>query len=720
MHCPVCRITGPVNARFCFQCGQALDAPPPLPVAEPESLHVATVLAAQVIGLPADEAGLVGACFRALAEAIGEHGGVVVDLAADRLVASFGLPLSAAAHAPQAALAALAMQARFEDDAGQFADFTGANLALRIALHSGAVWQDRRADGLVVSGETVAQTGALCQLARPSQILISETTHRLVREHVLCSPLAMALERHLDRPLSVYELGVPRQAGTVAEAHQQSLIGRQREMEQFLAFVQQSRDGRGMALGITGEAGLGKTRLIHELRTRLDGRAPHWLDVRAQAWSQQRPNTIFIDVLSALLELAPGEDPLVIQARLAQRLHDLDRQVPDDQALSYPRRVALLSHLFGVPLTDSAEATAVREETAVAVRQMLLQEARRVGHLVVAFDDMHWADPVSVKTLVGLLGVVAEAPLLLVIGYRSNVGVSERLRGATPHFHELLLEPLDRDETDALMIARLPHLHLSAGVRAQILDATQGNPYYIEEVLKALTENGGLSSDDEQWVTTARFSLPQTVRDLAATRLDGLGGHGKQVLQVASVLGRSFAAAALRDLLPAVAVDEVLTGLIHGDLIVSLGGGRHIFRHNLTQEVAYATLDEAEKAHWHGEAARWLERQRADRLADVLELLAWHYSRAGIGYRPQALGYLLRAAERAKQQGGVTAALDHWQQALALGTEALLPPEARARILSQMGEMYLLIGETDRALTAYQDALKLVGSARVPVVRRQA
>jgi tetratricopeptide (TPR) repeat protein len=643
-------------------------------------------------------------------------GGRLVQQEADRLLLVWGGPDPLEDHAAIATATALEMQTVIQRWLPETAAGTG---QMRFGVHSGPLWVERRHGAVTLSGATLHHALQLAQLAKSGKVLISEPTCRLVREQVHTTPVPQVLDRTLEHQVAIYELGGRRLPKAPTWQSQASFVGRQPELEQLAALARQLQSGGGAVVGITGEAGLGKSRLVSELKRTLQDDGPTgWLEARAQAWSQQRPNGLFADAIATLFDVA-GEAPLVVQARLAQHLHDRDHQVPEADGLSYARRVALLAHLFGVPLGEPTEVATVGEEMAAALVQFLRQEARQRHGLVLVLDDLQWADDVSLETLLVLLRGLDDVPLLVVLGYRTDVTLSKRLMSASPACQEIVLGQLSADETRALIAERLPQVHLSAGAMEQVLVHTSGNPYYIEEVLKALVETGGLAVESEVWVTTGRFSLPKTVREAALVRLEHLTAEQRLTLQVASVIGRSFTATMLRDLLREHWQDLALVELARADLVVPIGDGRYVFRHNLTQEMAYAMLPEPARALWHGGVARWLESHHGHQLSEIVELLSWHYVRAEPTDRPQALGYLLKAAERAMLQGAPLTALQHWDQVLRLGDDDLLPAAARARVLSQMGEVYLLTGETDAAVAAYQTALTLLGSTEPAIVQRK-
>ncbi|MBC7542839.1 MAG: AAA family ATPase [Candidatus Sericytochromatia bacterium] len=715
MHCPACGTQGPTNARFCYSCGQSRpEGPTPAHLPDQDMLVVATVVTVMVSGTHVADG--VPALLAALVATATEAEGLIVQQDLDRLVIAFGALDPRDDHAVLAVTTTLALQAIIESWQPESA---GGDGLVRLGIHSGPVWAERRHGALAVAGTTLHHAWQLALQAKNRQILISEPTCRLVREQVHTAPVPQVLDRSIEAPIAVYELGARRLPSPPAWQTHSPLIGRQRECEQVRTMAAQLRGGHGGVIAITGEAGLGKSRLIAEAKHDLGDDAPSaWLEARAQAWATLRPNGLFADALAALFDVT-GEPPLVIQARLAQHMHDRDHQVPCESELPYARRVALLAHLFGVPLSEPSDVGAVGDETALALAMFLRQEALHRNGLVLVFDDVQWADEVSLATLLSLMMMTSDIPLLIVLAYRTDVGLSKRLNTAANWFQEIVLSPLNSEEIRALITARLPAVHLSSGVTEELLVHTAGNPYYIEEVLKALVESGGLPSDGDMWMTTGRFSLPKTVREAAMGRLGNLTPPQRRSLQVASVIGRTFTAAMLRDLLVDAWQDLALAELTRSDLLVSIGDGRYVFRHNLTQEVAYATLTETERAHWHGAVAGWLERQHGHHLSEIVELLAWHYVRAGDGGRPQALGYLMKAAERAMQQGAPQTALHHWQDVLALGKDHFLPDAARARVLSQIGEAFLLTGQTDQAVGAYQAALVLLGSAEQAVVQRK-
>jgi TOMM system kinase/cyclase fusion protein len=583
---------------------------------------------------------------RGLATAVaGRYGGHLENAFGHRLLIYFGYPQPHEDNARRAVQTALEL---VDEVPRRIAATRAAHLPrleLRAGIHTGvAVVSTDPHPAPVTLGATLDLAIQLLALAEPGSVVVSPAASALLGKGFTTEELPPIRLPGLANPVS------PHRVLQVVEAAEESsapLVGRELEMETLLRLWRQSREGSGQVVLLSGEPGIGKSRLVHALRERLEESAT-WLSCHGSPFGQNSPLQPVVGLLRKAIALYEGSSRA---ARLRALLGDLGQ---DD---AFPFLAALLDlPAEERPAAPELPPDRLREKTLDALVALFLGLAEH-RPLVLLVEDLHWLDPTSLNWLDRLLDQAMTTPLLLVLTLRLHT--MEALWGPRAHLTSITLQPLSEAEAERLIERVAGENPLSAAVQRRIVARTDGIPLFLEELTKAVieSERSGEHSD-----------LPATLRDSLTERLDRLG-TAKEVAQLAAVLGRAFslellAAVSGRD---EVALQPELRRLVQSELVQRRGSGkqtRYLFKHALIQDAAYDSLLKRERQALHQRIAETLR----DRFPDVAEaqpeLLAHHYTEASL--TELAVDSWHRAGELASSRSAIQEAMKHLNRALEL------------------------------------------------------
>jgi class 3 adenylate cyclase/tetratricopeptide (TPR) repeat protein len=629
---------------------------------------------------------LLAAFFDEMAQHVRAYGGTVEKYAGDAIMAVFGVPAVHEDDAERAVRAAVAMREGLAQLNTAFEDEFGARLDLRVGIATGeAVAATDDARELLVTGE-VANLAARLQTVVPG-IVVSQETHRLLEPLLEAERLDAVVVKGFPLPVVAYRVATVRGGGGPRGIPGLSspVVGRDQELARLRQATEELQRGRGQVVSIVGEAGLGKSRLKNELREHLP-EGLRWLEGRCQAYLQTTSYAPFIQILRALFRLTGGEPETVARIRLRATLRPL---VGDRHEQVQPVVAALL----GIPIevTDAtalpADPRALQSHLLLAIRAIVEGLAGRAP-VVLAIEDIHWADTGSIEILTLLMELTDLQPLMILVTSRPEIeGRSWDLRFHAqrnyPHrLDEIQLSALAPDSAERLVENLLHISELPDTLRARIRERAEGNPFYIEEIIRALIEQQVLRREGDRWIVLGgggSIPLPNTLRGVIAARIDRLPADAKRVLQRAAVVGRFFTARVLRAIGDPDdgALDRALAHLLRAELIrewARLPEAEYLFKHALTQEAAYASLLAEQRRALHRRVAASLE-QTAAAGEGQPGLLARHWLLAE-EWEP-ALRYTLQAAERAGKLYVRPEAIGHYWQALELLDRLPRTPERR-------------------------------------------
>ena len=664
--------------------------------------------------------------------AVARYEGTVAQVMGDGVLAFFGAPLAHEDDPERAVRAALDVRDAVGEFSGELQGAYDVTLQVRVGLNTGTVVLSRITDVLEVAynalGDTVNTAARLQSAAAPGTILTSAATARLVTPLFDLHAVGPLTLKGRSEPLAVFEVverrtveGKPRGISGLTSP----IVGRDAELAQLDESVRAVVDGRGQITAIIGEAGIGKSRLVAEAARRYP--EVRWLEGHCLSYASTIPYFPFVDLLREWLGITAGDPDAKVRIELRAALDGL---FGTESAAIYP----YLGGLLQLPLEGDAAARladlspeSLQHQTLHVIRRWAesLSAARPLGLIL---DDLHWADGASLAMLEELLEVTERASLLLCLLFRperdhTSWRLNDLARQRFPHRHiEIPLKPLAPTDTERLVTNLLALPEYSAAIRTLILEKAEGNPFFVEEVIRVLIGAGVLVREGPLWRATRTITaldIPDGIQSVLLARIDRLPVQAKRVLQAASVIGRLFFLDTLREMLHEDgAVDAAVVDLQRHDLVVErrrIPRPEYRFRHALTQEVAYSTLTEVERLRLHRELAQVLEAQYAGRLEEVCGLLAYHFDQAGTHDR--AISFLVQAGDKARTEYADQEALRYYARAVELMTERQ-EWDAAARTLMKAALAHHIAFDFEGADRAYQKAFALlerVSSAPAPV-----
>jgi predicted ATPase/class 3 adenylate cyclase len=660
---------------------------------------------------------IIDRCFELITAEVHRFEGTVNQYTGDGVMALFGAPIAHEDGPRRAVHAALGIQQALARCREEMETKTGVRLGLRIGVHTGPVVVGRIGDDLRMDytavGDTTNLAARLQQLAQPGNVLVSEVTHRLIRDFFETRDLGETPVKG-RAPVRMFEVirhrGRRARLDVAVERGLNPLVGRDRELGLLRDLFQQVRAGRGQVAVIAGDAGMGKSRLVLELRRALAdaGERVTWLEGRCIAFGQSIPFLPLIDQLreNFRIEEFDGEPEIIAKVEHAmRRMGELEAHIP------YIR--FLLSVDPGEPGILAMDAAARRKRVFDAARALSIRGALW-RPLVLVFEDLHWVDAGTEEYLAALMDSVAAVPLMLIATHRI---------GYTPPFGSrsfqttLTLQSLP--ERDALAIARqiLGSDEFPQELRDALLQKAEGVPLFVEEVTRTLLDLGVLQRDNGRYRMVkgaAEVSVPDTIQDIIMARLDRLGDEGKRTVQFASVIGRQFLRrlleriADLRDRLGALLEQLKAVEIIYEQPL--LAEPAYVFKHAVIQDVAYNSLLVQRRRELHRTVGYAIEELYADRLAEHAEELAHHFVQGEEWAK--AFEYLLRSGDRAKDAYANRVAVDFYGKALEAGQRMTPPADPRAvmRIYQRRAQVLVSLARFDEAIADCERMLDLARS----------
>lgn len=722
VRCPSCGDEQPFDAQFCDRCGSNVvdhhgAARPSLGErmsARAAERRLVTVLFADARGSTAltellgDEEmyRLMQGCVSVMQAAVEKHEGTVTQFRGDGIMALFGAPVAVEQAAVKAATAALQIQDELHRYGHQVRERTGASCAFRVGLNTGPVVVGRMGDETLVDftaiGDTANVASRLEQAAGDGEVFLSDETWRAVRDYVDCQEVGSLELKGKQQPLTAHRALRRRPVQDRLDAvdvHRLSrFVGRDDELALVLGLAHRLVTDTGMGgrvVTVSGEAGIGKSRLVREVHDRLPPGLV-WLEGRSSAADRDTPWHVVVDLLRRAFDVA--ED---------HTYHDIVASI-DDQVTSWPeqtrRSVPYLRWLLGVPTpeltdVDPQELRAGTVEALVAV----LRETSVDQPTVVVFEDLHWADEASEAVITALARVVADIPVLVLATFRPDRSLDlDEQAGVT----RLALDGLAHDVVEDLATGS-SGAELSQAAHRLIVERTGGNPLFVEELSASLIESGALVRHDGHLDLAPGAdvtAIPESLHDVVQTRIDRLEGDARRALQLASVIGREFT----RRILDRIAqipgeLDEHLTELESLELIRQRSWFpelSYLFKHAVVHDVTYSTLLDERRRALHRVVAEATEELYAHTLAEHAEALSRHWQAAGEDER--ALPHLAEAGRRALASFALPRAIEAFGDAATIADRlgdlrsALELREQRGNALMAASDIDGTIAEADR------------------------
>jgi len=665
--CSSCGSYCPPDSHFCDECGHRLikpEKPSSINYAQPQSYtpkHLAekilitratiegerklvTVLFADVANFtnlstkldPEQVHQIMDGCFIILMDEIHKYEGTINQFTGDGVMALFGAPVAHEDHANRACHTALLIQKAMKRYGEKVHNERAVEFKMRIGLNSGpvivgAIGDNLRMDYTAV-GETTNLAARMESLAQPGSVLVSENTHRLVKDYFVFSPPGKFVVKGKEEPQVGYELfGTGAAASRLEAAASRGLtrfVGRQASMTALLETYEKVKSGKGQVVGIVGEAGVGKSRLLFEFRHGLSREQSSYLEGRCIHFGSAVPYLPIIDILKSFFEVREGESEIDFKKRIKEEITRLDEKLQ--------WVLPMIQDLLSLKVEDESyhrlEPKQRRDNIFEALRDLIVLGSQQKP-LVLAIEDLHWIDKTSEEFLDYLIGSLANVKVMLILVHRPEY---IHRWGSKSYFIWIGLDQLTMESSAQLVRNVLDGVPTAPELNDLILNHAGGNPLFMEELTNCLLQNGTIQIKDNEYILTRLpldLQVPDTIQGIIAARIDRLEDNLKRIMQAASVIGREFTFKIL----------EAING-IRQDLrsqLLNLQGLEliyekrlfpeieYVFKHALIQEVTYNSLLLSRRKEIHQKICSAIESLYAENLEEFYEVLAYHYSRGG-------------------------------------------------------------------------------------------
>jgi class 3 adenylate cyclase/predicted ATPase len=693
---PASSVPLPATPDVSLAQGEAALVVPSTPDAERRQLTVmfcdlvdSTRLASQLD--PEDLREVVRAYQDTCAKVIARFDGHIAQYLGDGLLVYFGYPLAHEDDAQRAVRAGLGMIDALGQLNTRLEQERGVRLAVRLGIHTGLVVVGEIGSGgrqeQLALGETPNIAARLQSLAAPNTVVCSEATARLIHGYFVWQTLGAQDLKGLAQPLQVYQVlresGAQTRLDIAAPRGLTPLVGREEEVALLVRRWAQARTGQGQVVLLSGEAGIGKSRLVQVLQDHVV-REPHTrIEWRGSSYHQQSALYPVIMQLQRLLWWQEHETP-------EEKLRTLET-ILAAAGLPLPDIVPLLAALLSLPLPAPYPPLTLtpqrqRQQTLETLLAWLDAEARRQPVLLIV-EDLHWIDPSTLELLSLLMDQGAQARLCLILTYRPEFHPPWAMAA---HLTALVLSRFAPAQVERLARHVAGDKALPPAVLQEVVRKTDGVPLFIEELTKTVLESGLLQEQEDRYDLTGPLpplAIPATLHDALMTRLDRLTA-AKLVAQLGAVIGRTFAYELVQAVVPldAATLQGALVQLVEAELVVQRGlppQATYMFKHALVQETAYQSLLRSTRQQYHQRIAQVLEAQFPESVTTQPELLARHYTAAGL--TAQALHYWQQAGQHALQRSAYLEAIQHLTTGLALlATLSETPARAQQELDMQL------------------------------------
>jgi class 3 adenylate cyclase/tetratricopeptide (TPR) repeat protein len=695
--CPKCRSENPPQFKFCGQCTTQLTSGTSAAGSAKSSLTNAkadatlavegerktvTVLFADIKGSmeliedldPEEARAIIDPALTLMIDAVHTYDGYVAQSTGDGVFALFGAPVAHEDHPQRALFAALRMQAEVGRYAEKLRAEKGVNLQVRVGANTGEVVLREIRTGekqteYAPIGHSTSVAARLQALAAPGSIAIGEPLRKLVEGYLALKPLGPARIKGVSGPLEIYEVTGP---GSLRTRLQRSaargytrFIGRQREMETIKNAAELAKTGHGQIVAAVAEPGVGKSRLLYEFRVKQQS---EWMVLEALSISHGKASAYLpiIDLLHGYFGIKADDDLRARREKVNGRIVTLDPTLEDTRAYLF----GLLGLAEGDDPLAGMDAQIRRQRTLEALKRILLRESLN-QRLMVIFEDLHWIDEETQAFLNLLADSIGTEKVLLMVSYRPEYS---HPWSSKSYYTELCLDPLGR-ESAGEMFDTLLGLNTQTideplfALKRLVIQKTEGTPLFIEEIVRALVEDGALVRNGVVRLTRSldALKIPTTVQAILASRIDRLPAREKELLQILAVIGIEFPLMLARDVTkrPVDELNQMLNALQRGEFIherPAAGDVEYAFKHALTREVAYGSVLQESRKVIHERIGQSIETLFADSPNDNVASLAHHYRLSG--NTDKAVAYLVRAAGQAYQRSALSAATAYLEEAL--------------------------------------------------------
>lgn len=698
--CPECGSIYASDSKFCDDCGHDLSKPIEalsVDYSKPKSYtpkfiadkvltsrssiegerKLVTVLFADVANYtaiaekldPEEVHQIMNGCFRILMYEIHKYEGTINQFTGDGVMALFGAPIAHEDHAQRACYASLAIQESIEEYSEDLGKKFGINFKLRVGLNSGlvvvgAIGDDLRMDYTAV-GDTTNLAARMESKAEPGTILVSRNTHILGKDFFEFDPLGKIEVKGKDQPQEAYKLIKAGEIETRIRASAVKgltrFIGRKNSMSALKEPYDRVLNGSGQVVGIVGEAGVGKSRLLLELINQLSLGEYTYLEGRCRHYGSGMAYLPILDLVRSYFELKDGDQEDIVKKKISKKIDQLDERL----AINLPSFQEFLSIKVEDEKYIQLDPGQKKIMSFEAIRDLLIRESEQKP-IVIAIEDLHWIDKTSEEFINYLIDWLANTRILLILLYRLEY---THQWGSKSYYTKVGLTQLGKRSSSELVQAILSDSSVTPQLGELILSRSGGNPLYMEEFTHNLLENGLIGQKDRHYVLNCKVTevqVPDTIQGIIAARIDRIEESLKRVMQVASVIGREFAFRTLQtisdmreDLKSALLNLQGLEFISKKKIFPEL---EYIFKHALTQEVAYNSLLHERRKEVHEKIGYAIESIYPDSIEEHYELLAYHFGHSD--NKDQTFKYLDLANQKAIEANAVQEAKNYFDDAM--------------------------------------------------------
>jgi class 3 adenylate cyclase/tetratricopeptide (TPR) repeat protein len=740
--CPKCGAENPYDHRFCGKCGSALGPAaqaastkksdrPQTHIAQtpaPENLEgerkTVTALFADIKGSteleqdldPEEARAIVDPALKLMIDAVQRYDGYVVQSTGDGIFAIFGAPVAHEDHPQRALYAALRMQNELRRYSTKLVADGGNPLQCRVGVNTGEVVVRSISTGGKTEYTPIGHTANLASrmqaVAPVGSIAVAEATRKLCEGYFTLKPLGPTKVRGVSGPVNVYEVtGLGPLRTRLQRAAGRGLtkfVGREREMEAMRHAAELAHEGHGQIVAAVAEAGTGKSRLFFEFKAKNQA---GWMVLEAFSVSHGKASAYLpvLDLLHSYFDIKTEDDARKRREKVNGRIVTLDPSLEDTR----PYLFGLLGIVEGEDSLAQMDANIRKRRTLDAIKRILLRESLNQP-LIVMFEDLHWIDEQTQEFLNLLADSIANAKVLLLVNYRPQY--SHQWNSKT-YYTQLRLDPLGKESADEMLAAMLGDGDQLSALKRLIIERTEGNPFFMEETVQVLLDEGALVRNGETHLTKpiGELKIPPTVQGILAARIDRLPADEKDLLQTLAVMGKEFTLGLVRAVRadPDDELSRKLNDLQLSEFIYeqpAAGSVEYTFKHALTREVAYRSILSERRKAIHGQIGTAIERLYGARIDDQVSVLAHHFRNSGDAEK--AIHYLRRAGVQDVVRGLYQSAIAHFRDALDVlehSPKGDMRQRTKLEILMSLGPALMTVdGEgSESARAVYERAVEL-------------
>ena len=749
--CQKCGEINPPTHKFCSECGHALGKgievgkeSSSLNLEEPQSYipkHLAdkilidksslegerkqvTVLFADTSSFtalsekldPEEVRSLMNSVLRLLIDEVHHYEGTINKFTGDGVMALFGAPIAQEDHATRAVNAALGIQRSLRSYAEELKRKHDFDLKMRIGINTGlvvvgSIGNDLRME-YTAMGDTVNLASRLEGLAEPGTILISESTFKLVKDYFKCNPHEETRVKGKSHPLTAYyatgRTGRKGRFDLSLERGLTKFVGREKELGLVSDLLEKVKDGRGQIACIVGEAGVGKSRMIHEFKSMIQREEVTYLEGHCISYGKSFSYLPIVEMLKNNFQIDDDDNDEEIKTKVENAINRMDDKLKD----AIPLVLELLSVKTDYDILKNLDAGQKRQAIFEALKGMTFWGSG-IKPIVMVIEDLHWIDKTSEEFFNSIAGSIGSERIMLLFTCRPGFAHSFVNK---PYYNQIALTSLSTGECRILVESILQGGKISEDIMEVIINRTGGNALFVEEVTRSLLDSGIIIKSDGGFTIdkeVSQIEVPSTIQDIIMARIDRLEEDRKATLQIGSVIGREFNFKILQKvaLLNDNELRDQLLALMSSDLIYERGvfpDSDYFFKHALTHEVAYASLLVQKRKELHDRVGKTIEEMHPTRLEEFYGVLAHHFSRTD--NIEKAVHYLTLAGKKANKVLSTDEALTNFGEALELldqmdRTES--NNRKRIEILFEIENIYDNIAKRDEQKKILDDIITL-------------